>query len=147
MRSRLALSLSAAALLSCGDGPALHAFTSDGCTFWPDGKLGDRRLWCDCCFAHDMAYWRGGTEAERKQVDEALRACVVEKTGDTRMATVMHDGVRVTGSPVFPAWYRWGYGWPYGRGYQPLNHQERAQTREKLRAYFGANRGGYCARK
>jgi hypothetical protein len=147
MRTGLAISLLASALLACNQGPAIHAFSSDGCTLWPDGKLGDRRLWCDCCFAHDMAYWLGGTEAERKQADEALRACVTEKTGETKMATAMFDGVRVTGSPVFPAWYRWGYGWPYGRGYQPLTHQERAQAREKLREYFRASPGGYCAKK
>lgn len=147
MRTRLALALSAAALLSCTASSAIRPFSSDGCSLWPDGELSDRRLWCDCCFAHDMAYWRGGIEAERKQADEALRACVAEKTHDPRMPAVMYEGVRLGGSPVFPAWYRWGYGWPYGRGYQPLTHQERAQSREKLREYFRGNPGGYCARK
>jgi hypothetical protein len=49
----------------------LHDFKSDGCSLFPDGDLEHRDLWCDCCFAHDITYWRGGTQQERKQADEA----------------------------------------------------------------------------
>jgi hypothetical protein len=147
MRTGLAISLLASALLACNEGPAIHAFSSDGCTLWPDGKLGDRRLWCDCCFAHDMAYWRGGTEAERRSADEALRACMLEKTRDARLASVLYEGVRVGGSPVFLNWYRWGYGWSYGRGYKELTDAEQVQARARLAEYYGKNPGGYCRRK
>lgn len=144
---RLGCVLVSGALLSCTDSRAIRPFTSDGCTLYPDGTPGDRRLWCGCCFAHDIAYWRGGTEAERRQADEALRACILEKTGDARIATMMYDGVRLGGSPVVPTWYRWGYGWPWGRGYQPLSDRERAQSEARLLEYQRANPGGFCARK
>lgn len=148
MRSAAAALLVTAGLaVSCSASPAIRPFFSDGCTLFPDGKVGDRRLWCDCCFAHDISYWRGGTEADRKQADEALRTCVFEKTGDPKLAAVMYEGVRFGGSPVFLNWYRWGYGWPYGRGYGPLTSPEREQAGQKLQEYFRANPGGYCARK
>jgi len=137
----------ALALLSCTAKPVIRPFYSDGCSLFPDGKLGDRKLWCDCCFAHDIAYWRGGTEEERKDADQALRACVFEKTRDPKLAAVMYEGVRLGGSPVFLNWYRWAYGWPYGRGYAPLTDAERAQADAKWAEYAAKNPGGYCGRK
>ena len=147
MRIRPALPLLALALAACSVKPAIRSFYSDGCSLFPDGKMGDRRLWCDCCFAHDVAYWRGGTEAERKESDEALRSCVFEKTRDPKLAAVMYEGVRFGGSPVFLNWYRWGYGWPYGRGYAPLSDEERAQADARYGEYAAKNPGGYCARR
>ena len=41
----------------------LRDFTSDGCSLFPDGDIKDRALWCDCCLAHDISYWRGGAKA------------------------------------------------------------------------------------
>ena len=64
--------------------------------------MGDRKLWCDCCFAHDVAYWCGGTEADREALTRRLRECVHSRTGDERLAAVMYEGVRLGGSPVFP---------------------------------------------
>ena len=97
----------------------LRPFTSDGCSLFPDGTIKDRTKWCDCCLSHDMAYWQGGTAAERKKADEILRDCVFERTKDKGLAETMYLGVRAGGHPAFPAWYRWGYGWSYGRGYKP----------------------------
>ncbi|HSM91489.1 MAG TPA: hypothetical protein VLT47_01310 [Anaeromyxobacteraceae bacterium] len=142
----LPLALALSVLAACGARTGIRPFYSDGCSLFPDGKVGDRRLWCDCCFTHDIAYWRGGTEAERQGADEALRRCVLERTRDARLAAVMYDGVRLGGSPVFPNWYRWAYGWPYGRGYAPLSAAERGQAAEALRAYYARQPGGYCAR-
>jgi len=124
--------------------PALRDFTSDGCSLFPDGNLEHRDLWCDCCFAHDIAYWRGGTQEERKQADETLRDCVIERTHNKALATLMYDGVRTGGHPVFPTWYRWAYGWSYGRGYKALSTEEQRQSKEKLDAYFKKHRAGYC---
>jgi hypothetical protein len=147
LAARTPAALAALLLLSCSARPSIGPFYSDGCTLFPDGKVGDRRLWCDCCFAHDIAYWRGGTEAERKVADEALRACVLARTGDAALASLMYEGVRLGGSPVFLNWYRWAYGWTFGRGYQPLSGNEAAQANEQLDRYFRAHPGGYCARK
>jgi hypothetical protein len=145
---RLLLALAAATtLFACAGRPTIRPFYSDGCSLFPDGKVGDRRLWCDCCFAHDIAYWRGGTEEERKVADQALRSCVFEKTRDPKLAAVMYEGVRFGGSPVFLNWYRWGYGWSYGRGYAPLTGEERSQAEATLAEYVARNPAGYCGRQ
>lgn len=122
----------------------LKDFTSDGCSLFPDGTIGDRAKWCECCLRHDIAYWRGGTEHERKKADEALQACVLERTGDTALAETMYLGVRAGGHPVFPTWYRWAYGWPYGRGYKPLTELEQLQVRKKQDDYTRQHPAGYC---
>ena len=59
----------------------------------------------------------------------------------------MYLGVRAGGHPVFPAWYRWAYGWPYGRGYRPLNVEEQKSVRTKMADYEKAHPGGYCSEK
>ena len=53
------------------------------------------------------------------------------------MARVMYEAVRAGGSPHFPTWYRWGYGWPQGRGYQALSEEEQALVEKKLAQYNG----------
>ncbi len=128
----------------CAASPELNEFSSDGCSLFPDGTFTNRTLWCDCCFNHDIAYWRGGTGEERKTADKALRACVLERTGDSALATMMYDGVRLGGSPVFPTWYRWGYGWKYGRGYLPLTEEEQMKISESLDTYKQTHPGGFC---
>lgn len=36
--------------------------------------------------------------------------------------------VRITGSPYFPPPFRWGYGWPFRRGYRGLDPNQRARV-------------------
>lgn len=103
---------------------SLSPFTSDGCSLFPDASLISKADWCSCCYAHDIAYWQGGSEAQRLAADEALRSCVQEKTDNQTLANLMYEGVRLGGSPYFYNWYRWGYGWRYGRLYQPLTTNE-----------------------
>ena len=122
----------------------LRPFASDGCSLFPDGTLKDRTRWCDCCLSHDMAYWQGGTAKERKEADKALRDCVLKRTDDKQLAETMYLGVRSGGAPVFPTWYRWGYGWPYGRGYTPLSDEDRLQVREQTAEYGQKHPAGYC---
>ena len=85
-----------------------HAFTTDGCTWWPDDD------WVSCCIQHDFSYWCGGTTAQRKKVDAELKACVT-KSGHPGHARTMFMGVRWSGHPLMPFPWRWGYGhtWPY----------------------------------
>ena len=150
------LSLSGSAMLllllvllasACTSAQGLQDFSSDGCSLFPDGNFTNRTLWCECCFTHDIAYWRGGTVEERKQADETLRQCVQNRTGSKTLAKLMFDGVRAGGHPAFPTWYRWGYGWEYGRGYEPLTEREQRQVREKLDAYHAKHPLGYCREK
>ena len=141
--------LCTASLLTPGPAFAagLQEFTSDGCSLFPDGSVKDRDLWCDCCLTHDIAYWQGGTKEERKRADKTLRQCVLKRTNSKALATMMYEGVRAGGHPAFPTWYRWGYGWQYGKGYAPLKEQEKQQVRATLDAYYAKHPTGYCREK
>lgn len=119
-------------------GRTLAPFTTDGCSLFPDGTLEDKTLWQDCCIAHDVAYWQGGTKEQRLQADEELRLCIIEVTGDRALAQTVFDGVRAGGSPIYPSWYRWGYGWSYGRMYQPLSEEEQMQVERRQQEFKGA---------
>jgi hypothetical protein len=59
----------------------------------------------------------------------------------------MYLGVRSGGHPVFPTWYRWGYGWTYGRGYKPLTGEEQKRVSKKLEEYTGKHPAGYCGER
>ena len=71
-RARLLPLLAAALLASCASLTTQPVpFTTDGCSLFPDRALVGRADWCDCCLAHDLAYWRGGTEEQRLTADRA----------------------------------------------------------------------------
>ncbi len=146
MNSSLIVHAAVFALLLGGTACAggLRDFSSDGCSLFPDGTVKDRKLWCECCFVHDIAYWQGGTKDEKKQADRILRDCVYEKTGNKSLADTMYEAVSLGGQPVFPTWYRWGYGWKYGRAFESLTEQEQQQVRERLGAYYQAHPSEYC---
>ena len=113
----------------------LSDFTSDGCSLFVDGTFEDPELWKECCLKHDIAYWQGGTEEEREAADIAFRECVKKKTGNSELAEVMYQAVRQGGEPYYPTWYRWGYGWPIGRGYRALTVAEKDLVKIKLAEY------------
>jgi len=123
--------------IGCSQEPeSLSDFTSDGCSLFPDRSLINSDDWCECCLEHDIAYWQGGTEDQRKVADQVLRDCVLEKTGNQALAEAMYQGVRFGGSPYFYNWYRWGYGWSYQRKYQKISIEEQRLVSEKLVKYF-----------
>lgn len=107
----------------------LTRFTSDGCSAFPDGTYQQKQLWLSCCEAHDYSYWKGGTYKERVVADNALKHCVAQ-LGEPEVANIMLAGVKVGGSPHLPTKFRWGYGWPYPRGYGVLSVEELAQVKE-----------------
>lgn len=100
-------------------------FTTDGCSAFPDGTPAQSRLWLNCCIRHDFAYWAGGTYEDRKRADNDLETCVT-RVGEPEIAGLMLAGVRVGGTPFLPTRFRWGYGWPYPRGYRELTESERS---------------------
>ena len=110
----------------------IKPFKSDGCSAFPDGTLEQHQLWLRCCHAHDLAYWRGGSYQEREQADLTLQACVAS-VSDATLAALMLTGVRIGGSPYLPFTFRWGYGWPWPRGYKPLTANELAQIEASLK--------------
>ena len=87
-------------------------FKSDGCSCWPDSE------WLECCVAHDLDYWMGGTAEERKESDIRLRECVTGK-GHPTMGKVMYPGVRLGGVYWLPTPFRWGFGWDYPQSGPP----------------------------
>ncbi len=110
----------------------LKPFKSDGCSSFPDGTLTQKNLWLSCCIEHDKAYWKGGTYADRKKADKALSACVTD-IGEPEIARLMLAGVRVGGTPYLPTEFRWGYGWPYPRGYKPLTEEEQSEVQAAIK--------------
>lgn len=101
----------------------LQPFTTDGCSMWIDGTLEQPNLWRHCCVAHDLDYWKGGSEAERKESDTRIQACVQNTLGPG-MADYMYNNVRWGGSPFWVNHYRWGYGWSYFDGLWPRGYKE-----------------------
>jgi len=134
-------------LLACGCAPrqTLRPFTSDGCSLFPDRALVGPATWCSCCLQHDLAYWRGGSSEQRLQADQELRQCVLRETGNEALADSMYAGVRAGGTPHLPTWYRWAYGWPQSRNYEPLTAGEQARADQLQREYF-ANARDRCSR-
>jgi len=118
--------------VACSSGE-LKTFTTDGCSAFPDGTLEQQTLWLNCCIKHDLSYWKGGTYQQRLSADLALEQCVAS-IGEPNVAKLMLAGVRVGGSPYYPTTYRWGYGWPYLRGYKALSAAEKQQVRDRLAA-------------
>lgn len=145
MSSRpVVLAIALTGLAACSPSDSLKPFSSDGCSLFPDVSLINEDDWCACCFEHDIAYWRGGTQAEREQADDALRSCVLAKTGDAALAKLMYEGVRLGGSPYFYNWYRWGYGWGFDRKYQALTGAEVDAADALLQSYFDAPQPSVC---
>lgn len=132
------------ALSACSDDTGLQSFSSDGCSLFPDSSLISESDWCDCCLQHDVAYWKGGTRAEREIADRELRDCVQNKTDNSVLARSMYEGVRIGGSPYFYSWYRWGYGWAFGRNYQALTLDEQYEAQLLLDDYFESNGPQVC---
>ena len=132
-------------LTACSRRGELRDFSSDGCSLFPDRSLINEDDWCECCFEHDIAYWKGGTEEERLLADQALRDCVFEKTGNRELAEAMYTGVRLGGSPYFYNWYRWGYGWDFERKYKPLTEEEKKLVEQKLNQYYVSAKKHPCA--
>lgn len=135
LRLSMRLRVAPLSFIFCGIVSSVSAqikpFTTDGCSVFPDGTTEQNALWIECCIRHDFAYWQGGTALDREQADSALQQCVAD-LGKKDISSLMHFGVRMGGSPFYPTWYRWGYGWPYLRGYKALTQDEQRQVREQL---------------
>lgn len=99
--------------------------------------------WRGCCVAHDLAYWRGGSEDERRQADRLLLTCVGEQAHPW-LGQFMYAGVRIAGGPSLPTSFRWGFGWPYGRGYQPVTEAEDAELAQLRASWLAANPAPGC---
>ena len=114
----------------------LAEFQTDGCSggmSWAWRKfLGSAPPWEGCCVKHDMAYWRGGFYKDRREADLELARCV-RNHGHPIWAVLMYIGVRIGGSPIWPAPWRWGYGWEYTGRYEKRLPGEKITSSEEDR--------------
>jgi hypothetical protein len=115
----------------------LKPFKTDGCSLWIDGPPGKPNLWRHCCVAHDLAYWIGGTKAQRSKADDTLKQCIYEAQRPMIASQTTFYGVRMGGGPYWPMSYRWGFGWNYWdgkwpRGYKAPTPEEQAQIDELM---------------
>lgn len=117
------------------DSHSLQAFTSDGCSSFPDGTFNEPTKWQHCCVAHDIQYWVGGTSDERLKADQGLRQCVADAANSV-LAEMMYRGVRIGGAPNLKTTWRWGYGWKQLRAYRPHSNTE-AQEITRMTEEFG----------
>ncbi|HEY6096041.1 MAG TPA: hypothetical protein VIU93_13915 [Gallionellaceae bacterium] len=150
-KTRLAGAMSAVALSlllsACATTRTMQPFSTDGCSMFPDRSLLSKTDWCSCCVAHDLAYWRGGTAEERLQADLALRDCVLAASRSRTLADLMYAGVRTGGGPYYLTPYRWGYGWRFGRLYQPLTAAEAEQASSMRAGYLAGNPALVCPKE
>ena len=117
---------------------SLQPFVSDGCSWSPDGVPGlAPELWRPCCFEHDLTYWAGGTRAEKMAADRKLGMCVMKASYSPNLGAYFYLGVSYGGTPHLGTSFRWAYGWPESRGYQPLSRNEKEMVRGEIeRAVF-----------
>jgi hypothetical protein len=102
----------ACACLRAGADLPPRRFTTDGCTMGPDGDQ------VGCCVNHDIEYWCGGSEHDRRDADDRLARCVKRVGRDTVLARTMRKGVRIGGEPESPFPWRWGYGFDGSLGFE-----------------------------
>lgn len=126
----LLLSFSSITTLKADETLELKPFVSDYCSAWPEGTSEDRMQWAHCCFTHDLNYWIGGTENERKEADKGLRACV-KLSGASLQSFLMYMGVRAGGRPG-NASFAWGFGWSQERGYERRTTEEIIMAKKML---------------
>jgi hypothetical protein len=109
----------------------LHPFQSDGCTTFPNSiAYPNPSKWGLCCVQHDIAYWKGGSQENRKNADKQLQACVIEQ-GEANLASWLYWNVHAKDSNSNST--PWGYGWQMNRGYALHSEDElkQIQTLEK----------------
>lgn len=118
-------------LAGCSGSKEFKPFVTDGCSWFPDGTCEQEDLWKECCETHDRTYWVGGSRAERMEADRLLKECVAA-AGAPKTAALMRVGVWFGGTPYLPMYFRWGFGWPYLRGYKALTAEERQEVEKRL---------------
>jgi len=99
-------------------------FYSNGCSGFREARF------FSCCFVHDMAFWAGGTFADRRKADVTLRQCLIDISRDRFTSYVGYALVRLAVIPGEFVDDGWGRAWR-GSGrkrYAPLTPGQRAQV-------------------
>jgi hypothetical protein len=98
----------------------IEPFTTDGCSDFFDGvPMAEVKIWRHCCVIHDLRYWMGGMEGDKRTADLRLASCVNEAAGEhiIDVGNWMYYAVNLFGGPTWGpvanvASWRWAYGWP-----------------------------------
>ena len=85
--------------------PAAISFSSNGCSGFREARF------FSCCFVHDLAYWAGGTRADRTTADRALWRCVFDISGERIAADIGYLLVRLGAIPGRFIKDGWGRAW------------------------------------
>lgn len=110
-------------------------FKSDG---WSGGLsflwkffTGKQEPWYDACVEHDWAYYKGGTEEDRKKADLELRRSI-EATGHPIWGFFIYWAVRIFGSSHWPNALKWGfrYNWYTDYGYREVDDKKEINFRK-----------------
>ena len=121
---KLSLVIFIALISSQAHSTQLSSFETDYCTGFSEGPSAKKpRLWADCCLAHDMRYWFGGTKKQRKRADVILRQCVKRKSNQ-HWANLMYLGVTIGHASPIKHKHAWGWGWNDGVKFRNLTPQE-----------------------
>jgi hypothetical protein len=109
----------------------LHEFTTDGCSGGAPNRITlDKKYdWMKCCIAHDVEYWMGGTEQDKKKADDSLNACV-GRNSNALVGEFYEAGVSIGGSPELPTTWRWGYGWTKRNFWRVRNQEDQNKIDE-----------------
>ena len=123
---------------------AMTPFSSNGCSGFREA------MFFSCCFAHDLAFWAGGTCSDRARSDRDLRRCVLDISGEHMIADIGYLLVTLGAIPGQFVKDGWGRAWyPTKRSrYAPLTPDqqqlvvaERARVCQSLR--FNPQTGRY----
>ena len=100
----------------------VQEFKTDQCTFWFDSFF--KSDWSHCCEKHDLYYWIGGSEDNRRDVDYNLYKCVQEKSNSLN-SLLMFIGIQI--GKISPWKFKnkkWGNAWN-SNPYEDLKSEEK----------------------
>jgi len=87
-------------------------FKQDGCTLFPDKIFSSD--FSEACFKHDISYWYGGSEEEKRQADTQLKEAAANAgTTGYLLQWPIYIGVHFFGDTWLTKYFdaNWGFGW------------------------------------
>jgi hypothetical protein len=99
---------------------SLKTFKTDYCTYFFNGTLSSPELWKDCCIAHDLDYWVGGTEVDQQKSDKRLQQCIADK-GVPWVGVIVYRGVRLGHHSPIKNKFHWAWGWEKKKHFEALS--------------------------
>lgn len=137
MRIFICLCLLVSSLSYSAEREILKPFLTDYCTAYTEGTREQPDLWKHCCVEHDLYFWAGGSQEDRKKTDFRLKSCV-EATGAVTQANLIYLAVSLGGSsPIRFRTKQWGHAWEFRSRYLSLNENETALVLQYIETLSG----------